>query len=117
MFVHGTSYLFRVTIAILKLTQDDLLRLDISGINDYFRALKEESNGPNRVMPEIETIIKESLKIKLNEEKLDALAKQYKVVKSPRRSERASLHRLEVVKKPSNPIANIVQQVEEEEKL
>ena len=49
--------------------------MDISGINDYFRALKEEHNGPNKVLPEIETIIKESLKVKLSGERLDALAR------------------------------------------
>ncbi len=42
IFVYGTRYIFKVTIAILKLTEADLLQLDISGINDYFRSFKDE---------------------------------------------------------------------------
>lgn len=48
-------------------------------------------------MPEIETIIKESLKIKLNNERLDTLARQFSVLKSPRPSDRMSLVKVEVI--------------------
>jgi hypothetical protein len=73
MFVHGTRYLFRVSIAILKLIEADLLQLDISGINDYFRAFKDEESSQSKLLPDFEIIIKESLKVKISDEKLDAL--------------------------------------------
>lgn len=36
LFAHGTDTIFRITFAILKLCEKDLLQLDIEGINDYF---------------------------------------------------------------------------------
>jgi hypothetical protein len=81
IFVHGTHYLFKVTIAILKLIESDLLQLDISDINDYFRAFKDEDSSQSRkLLPDFEVIIKESLKVRIQEEKLDALKRQYKVI-------------------------------------
>jgi len=71
--VHGTKYFFRVTIAILQLIEGDLLQLDISGINDYFRSFKEEESNNNKLLPDIEVIIKESFKVKISDEKLEAL--------------------------------------------
>lgn len=42
IIVHGTRYIFKVTVAILKLIEEDLLRLDMQGINDYFRSFKDD---------------------------------------------------------------------------
>jgi hypothetical protein len=87
LLVHGTRYLFRVTIAILKLAEEDLLHLDISGINEYFKAFKDDENPagsgganyqPHKLLPDHETIIKESLKIKISDELLDELKDNYK---------------------------------------
>ena len=35
----GTKFIFKVALAILKLTEKDLLKLDFNGINDYFKSL------------------------------------------------------------------------------
>jgi hypothetical protein len=61
--------MFQVIIAILKLTKDDLLELDMAGINDYFKDFKLDqgllddpltpSSNKGRVstLPPIDTII------------------------------------------------------------
>lgn len=76
--MHGTRYLFQVSIAILRLVQDDLLMMDLSGINDYLKSFKEDEKiayqsggslaaiGSSR-LPPYEKIIAESLKVKLDE--------------------------------------------------
>jgi hypothetical protein len=90
LFVYGTRYIFQVSLAILKLIEDDLLQLDLSGINDYFKSFKDDDNhqtaspqagapfAHKSLLPPIETIISESLKIKLNEEFLDQKRAEYK---------------------------------------
>jgi hypothetical protein len=40
--IYGTRYLFKVSIAILKLVEHDLLQQDIQKINDYFKAFRDE---------------------------------------------------------------------------
>jgi len=49
ILVHGSIYIFKVSIAILKLVKDDLLELDMQGVNDFFKDFKNESflNTPN----------------------------------------------------------------------
>jgi hypothetical protein len=57
-----------------------LLQLDLSGINDYFKSFKDDESAvvKNKLLPPIEVIIEESLKIKLNHERLDVLKQEYK---------------------------------------
>jgi hypothetical protein len=40
--VYGSRYLLKVTIAILKLTEHELLKLDLQGVNDYFKAFRDD---------------------------------------------------------------------------
>jgi hypothetical protein len=82
IFVYGTRYLFQVSIAILRLIQNDLVQMDLSGINDYLKSFKDDEKVAyqglsansaigRQLLPPIETIIEESLKVKLNDEFLD----------------------------------------------
>lgn len=41
--------------------------------------------GKNRILPPFEVIISESLKVKLNDERLDNLKKEYKELYSPKK--------------------------------
>lgn len=84
--VHGPRYIFRVTIAILRLVQDHLFSEDITGINEFFKAFKDEVGGTSKNLPEFEKIIKESLKIKINNELLDELKMKFKHLHSPKKS-------------------------------
>mmetsp|Transcript_36897 Transcript_36897/g.35626 ORF Transcript_36897/g.35626 Transcript_36897/m.35626 type:complete len:105 (-) Transcript_36897:169-483(-) len=93
IFVYGTRYLFSVTIALLKLIEPDLLKLDLTGINEYFQSLKYEEQGwgqqqrsgqknsgaqDRNLLPPIEDIIKESLKIKIRDDVMDSIKTSYK---------------------------------------
>lgn len=82
MLAFGTRYLFRAAIAILRLIQNDLLGLDMTEVNEYFKSFKTdsgfESNGANNIgginhnpLPPIEAIIAESLKVKIDDHWLD----------------------------------------------
>ena len=64
-----------MAIAILKLSEKDLLSLDMGGINDYFKSFKgDESGGTvNSLLPNFETIIQESLRVKISLERLHQL--------------------------------------------
>ena len=55
------------------MTEKDLLSLDMGGINDYFKSFKGEENTANALLPSFETIIAESLKVKISEERLQQL--------------------------------------------
>lgn len=88
ILVYGPRYLFKVTIAILKLVQDHLFSEDISGVNEFFKTFKDEegSGGSSKNLPEFEKIIKESLKVKISEEWLDEMKIKYKNLHSPKKS-------------------------------
>jgi hypothetical protein len=70
IFAQGTRFMFKVGIAILKLTQHELLQLDISGVNEVFISFKDEKC---KLLPGIELIIAESMKVKISDEKLDLI--------------------------------------------
>jgi len=59
--------------------------LDLSGVNDYFKSFKDDEFGKSKNLPPIETIISESLKIKISEEWLDELKLKYKKLQSPKK--------------------------------
>jgi len=81
IFAFGTIFMFKFALAVLKFVQYDLIRLDLQGVNDFFRLFKEdEDNGLTKakVLPETEVLITESLKIKLSEDRLEDLKYRYK---------------------------------------
>lgn len=91
LLVFGTRYLFKATLAILKLLESELLKLDMQQVNDYFRAFRDEDKDTySKLLPEIETIIKESYKVKINDQRLDELKLKFKQEQEPRPSVRQS---------------------------
>lgn len=61
------------------------MQLDISGVNDYFKSFKDdESGGFTKLLPPIETIIHESLKVRINDDRLDELRLRYKQTLAPK---------------------------------
>ena len=106
----GTHYIFQVSIAILRLIQYDLVQLDLSGINDYLKSFKEDEKAAfqgassgggvgKSKLPPIETIIEESFKVKLNEDNLDKLKKEYKRLHAPRKEDKKNkIKKLGIVK-------------------
>lgn len=89
LLVFGTRYIFQVSIAVLRLTQHDLINLDISDVNDYFKSFKDDDSGKSsKLLPSFETIISESYKVKINEEWLDELKVQYKMLQSPKKEKK-----------------------------
>jgi hypothetical protein len=70
--VHGTPYLFQVTLAVLSLLSDTLLQMDMSEINNVFKSFrddelagKEGSQACNYLPPD-DLIISESYKFVIN---------------------------------------------------
>ena len=60
--------------------------MDLSGINDYFKSFKDdEASMKSKLLPPTEKIIEESFKVKLNEERLDFLKREYKRINSPKK--------------------------------
>ena len=78
IFTYGTYFIFNVVIAILKLGEKKLLSYDLDGITNYFKSFKELESKASHNISSYETIIKESLKVKISYEKLEKLRFQYK---------------------------------------
>lgn len=68
----GTHFLFSVSLAILNLIQDELLALDFSEINEYFKQLKGEGEGDcaYTLLPDFEKIIQQAKKISITYNKI-----------------------------------------------
>ena len=101
-----------------------MFELDISGVNEYFKGFKDdESNGAGENLPPVETIIAESLKVKINEEWLDALKSQYKQLQSPKKEPKTRTVKLKKIRQEA--LHNLkkeqqhfeVEQAHEEEKI
>ena len=73
MFAYGTSYLFKIILAILTLLEPELLELDDQRINDYLRTFNTDEDGNQANLPQIEVIIEESFKIKVTYAKIDEI--------------------------------------------
>ena len=80
----GTKFMFQVALAILKLVQHHLLDLDCGEINEYFKTFKdEEDSGQYKLLPDFEKIISEAYKIKLTDEKIEAIVRSMQEVETP----------------------------------
>ena len=70
--------------------------MDLSGINDYLKSFKEDekvtgaNSGTRSLLPPIESIIRESLLIKLDEERLNKLSMEYERLNAPKKEEKKS---------------------------
>jgi hypothetical protein len=66
------------------LTEHELLKLDLQGVNDYFKAFRDDDwDIYSPLLPPIETIIKESYKIKINDSKLNEIRRNFKESQVP----------------------------------
>lgn len=57
LLAYGTRFLFNVSLAILFMLKDQLMDLDFSDINDYFKALKDDGHLDQNLLPPFEDII------------------------------------------------------------
>lgn len=69
----------------------------MGGINDYFKSFKGEDATVSALLPSYETIISESLKVRISEERLEQLRKQYKSENLGRKKERVKPTKLKKV--------------------
>ena len=62
----GTKFFFKATLGILKLIEPELLKLDFSDINEYFKSfIKQDSSY--KLLPDYEKIITEAHKFKITD--------------------------------------------------
>jgi hypothetical protein len=69
----GTRFLLSAALAILKLIEQSLLRLNFGEINDFFKQMKdqdERQTGTYRLLPDFELIIRTAKKINITNEKI-----------------------------------------------
>lgn len=60
----GTKFFFKVSLAILKLIENDLIELDFTEMNEYFKKFKDEDGVGYNLLPNFELIITEAHKFK-----------------------------------------------------
>lgn len=62
----GTKFFFKAALAILKLVQNELIELDFSEINEYFKSFNEK-NSQFKLLPDYEKIIDEAHRFKITD--------------------------------------------------
>jgi ABC-type siderophore export system fused ATPase/permease subunit len=88
LMAYGTKFIFNVTLSILKLLKNQLIELEFSEINDFFRELKDDRHLDQKLLPPYETIIAEAQKIFINEERIKNLfEKHQQKKKAPKKKE------------------------------
>ena len=65
----GTKFFFKATLAILKLVEHELMKLDFSAINDYFKAFNS-TDSQYKLLPDHEKIIAQAYKFKITDEQI-----------------------------------------------
>ena len=70
----GTKFFFKVALAILRLVESDLLQLEMTDINEFFkRFIDADPSYP--LLPDYEKIITEAYKFKITDEQIDEIVK------------------------------------------
>lgn len=62
----GTKFFYKAALAILKLVENELIGLDFSEINEYFKSFNEK-NSQFKLLPDYEKIITEAYKFKITD--------------------------------------------------
>ena len=70
----GTKFFFKATLAILRLVEQELLLLDFSEINEYFKSFNSTDTS-FKLLPDYEKIISEAYKFKISDENIDELCR------------------------------------------
>lgn len=63
----GTKFFFKVALAILRLVKDDLMTLEMTDINEFFKRFID-SDPSYPLLPDYEKIIQEAYKFKITDE-------------------------------------------------
>ena len=73
LLAYGTRFLFNASLAILYLLKEQLLELDFSDINDFFKALKDDEHLDQKLLPPFEEIIEQAQQIDIPNERIKEL--------------------------------------------
>ena len=71
----GTKFFFKVALSILSLVANDLLKLDFSEINEYFKSFIDEKDSEFKLLPDYEKIISEANKFKITDEMVEQISR------------------------------------------
>jgi len=69
----GTRFIFNISLSLLSLLKDQLIELEFSLINDFFKSLKDDTHLENPLLPPYELIIEEAQKIYIGDDKINRL--------------------------------------------
>lgn len=69
----GTRFIFNLSLAILGLLKDQLIELDFADINEFFKALKDDTHMNEKLLPPFEDIIEQAVRIHITDEILQEL--------------------------------------------
>jgi len=75
IFAYGSRFILSTALAILKLIESNLQGLSLGDINDFFKQLKDDDGETTsfRLLPDFETIIKESRRINITDERIESI--------------------------------------------
>ncbi|CAG2171885.1 unnamed protein product, partial [Oppiella nova] len=85
----GIEMIFRISIAILLLCKEDLLRLDMEGLLRYF-----QKEMPSKCETDPDYLVNLCVQVKYDQKKMKKLAKDYQTVKAKEQEELVELRRL-----------------------
>ena len=71
----GTKFFFKVALAILRLVEGDLLQLEMTDINEFFKRFID-SDPSYPLLPDYEKIIQEANKFKITDAQIELIAKE-----------------------------------------
>ena len=71
----GTKFFFKVALAILRLVEGDLLQLEMTDINEFFKRFID-SDPSYPLLPDYERIIQEANKFKITDAQIELIAKE-----------------------------------------
>lgn len=71
----GTRFFFKAALAILRLVEDDLMQLEMTDINEFFKSFIDgDSSYP--LLPDYERIIQEAHKFKITDAQIDQICRE-----------------------------------------
>lgn len=73
----GTKFFFKFSLAVLSLVEKDLLVLDFSAINEFFKSMKDDEENQYNLLPDFERIIAEAYKFKITDDKVEAIYRSF----------------------------------------
>ena len=71
----GTRFFFKAALAILRLVEDDLMQLEMTDINEFFKSFID-GNSSYPLLPDFEKIISEAHKFKITDAQIDQIVQE-----------------------------------------